>query len=87
MRTIETRVEALENRICTDDENKVDGVFIEVQDASLDAEPPEPIQCWSLDSYRITRQAGETDEAFQQRAIDDVKPSLGKMVVPVFIGE
>jgi hypothetical protein len=87
MRTIETRVEELENRICTDDENKVDGVFYVPEDASLDAKPPVPVQCWSFNGYRITRQAGETDEAFRQRAIDEVKPSLGKMVVPVFMGE
>lgn len=49
MRTIETRVEALENRICTDDENKVDGVFyVPEEDASLDAKPPVPCSVLEL---------------------------------------
>jgi|GEM_PF-995028 len=88
MRTIETRIEVLESRICADDdEEKIDGIFLAPQDASLDAEPPEPIQCWSLNGHRIIRKAGETDEAFRQRAIDEVKPSLGKGAVPVFLGE
>ena len=87
MRTIETRIEVLESRICADDDEKIDGIFLAPQDASLDAEPPEPIQCWSRNGHRIIRKDGETDEAFQQRAIDEVKPSLGKGAVPVFLGE
>lgn len=87
MANIEKRIDKLENRLCTDDENKVDGVFYVPEDASLDAKPAEPVQCWSFNGQRITRQAGENDEDFRQRAIDEVKPSLGKMVVPVFMGE
>lgn len=87
METLEKRIDELERKLFVDTDEQPEGVFIEPQDASLDAEPPCPFECWSFNGHRITRHAGETDEAFRQRAIDEVKSSLGKMAVPVFLGE
>jgi hypothetical protein len=79
------RIEALESKILTDDEGQSEGVFCYVEDASLNAPRPEPVQGWRHNEHRIMRMEGETDEALEKRAIEQVKPSMGKMAIPVFL--
>ena len=79
------RIEALESKVFVDTEALREGVFIYFEDARKDAPLTPPVKGWSYDEHRILRAENETDEALKQRAIEHVKPFLGKHAVPVFI--
>ncbi|MDP1991021.1 MAG: hypothetical protein Q8K00_08350 [Syntrophales bacterium] len=79
------RIEALENKLLVDADDQPEGVFCYCVDGRKDAPSgPLPVNGWQHGSDRIMREAGETDEELNKRAIAQVKPSMAKNAVPVF---
>lgn len=81
---IEQRIQALESKLFVDADEQPEGIFCYVVNARKDAPPPEPVKGWRYNEHQIIRMDGEADDALSKRAIAEVKPSLGKNVVPVF---
>jgi hypothetical protein len=84
MNNLESRIEALENKIFVDVEEQPEGVFIRRVNARKDAPPPEPVKGWKYHEHEIMRMENETDEALNKRAIAQVKPFMAKDAAPVF---
>ncbi len=82
--TLEKRLQALESKLFVDADEQPAGVFMYVVDGRKDAPPPKPVKGWKYNEHQIIRMENETDEELRQRAIAQVKPFLGKNVVPVF---
>ncbi len=88
------RVEKLESKILTDDEDRVRAIFGRVIDARKEAPPIEeqekiPVIGWKMDGHKWIRQPGETDEALEERAIaeaNELMRSMGRhpLAVPCF---
>lgn len=80
MTTLGKRIKALENRILVDADEQPEGVFCYCIDGRIDAPAePLPVNGWQHGSDRIMREAGETDEELEKRAIAQVRPGMGKM--------
>lgn len=84
------RVKTLESKLFVDADDLPEGVFcypIDGRKGTPDA--PLPVKGWKYNDHRIMRAAGESDDELAHRAFSEVKPFLGKSVVPVFhsIGE
>lgn len=84
MNNLDSRIKVLESKLYIDDDEQPEGVFIYRVDGRKDAPPPEPVKGWRYGEIRIMRMKNESDETLNKRAIAEVKPSLGKNVVPVF---
>lgn len=80
------RIESLESKLLVDADEQPEGVFCFCADGRKDAPPgPLPVKGWHHGEDRIMRMEGETDEALSTRAIEQVKPSMAKNAVPVFL--
>jgi len=83
MGTLEKRIDALENVFMTNTSETTSGVFLYYVDARVDT-TPKPVIGWKYNDHVIMRKDGETDDELNQRAFDEVKPSLKPLQTPVF---
>ena len=84
--SIEQRVKALESKLLVDADDQPEGVFCYCVDGRKNSSPdPLLVVGWHHGEDRIMRMEGESDDDLNKRAIAQVKPSLGKSAIPVFL--
>ncbi|MHB8092765.1 MAG: hypothetical protein ACYDH8_14385 [Syntrophales bacterium] len=84
--SLSARIEALESRLLVNSDDQPEACFCYCIDGRKGAEPgPLPVIGWQQGSNRIMRMEGETDEELNSRAIAEVKPTMAKNAIPVFL--